>query len=129
MDRVRMFPDGFLIALVGKQIVGYIESVLWGSHEFASFEDIKRFPLFADEKGDELYIIFLATVAKYRKRGIATELLEATKKVARKRRASQVTLVSGENLQNFYEKRGFTKIRELPGFLDSIGGMFMACAV
>jgi GNAT superfamily N-acetyltransferase len=130
MDRVRMFPDGFLLAVIENRIVGYIETVLWKSRNFRTFEEIKRFPLFFDRDGDELYVIFVATVAAERRIGIATALLEACKEVGRRHGVTHMRLVASASLLEFYEKRGFARIGpELPNFVDNIEGLLMVCSL
>jgi len=82
-------------------------------------------PLFVDVSGDEIYVIFVATNSGWRKRGIASALLEAAANVAQKYEVSSVTLVARRSLVAFYDKRGFQEVKYLPGFLGETEGVLM----
>jgi GNAT superfamily N-acetyltransferase len=64
-----------------------------------------------------------ATDKDWRRRGIASALLEAAAKVAQKYNVSRVALVAKGALVPFYEKRRFLSVRNLPSFLGSIDGV------
>jgi ribosomal protein S18 acetylase RimI-like enzyme len=125
MDRLRMFPDGFIVGIVDGKVVAYVQSLIWRAREFAAFEEIRNFPLFFDAHGDDLYIIFVATAGDWRRRGIATGLLEAVEKVAREYKVSTISLVAKRSLVSFYESRGFQEVQRLPEFLGNTEGILM----
>lgn len=117
--RKEMFNNGFIVAKNLKQnVVGYIESTIWNEKKFDTFEEISNFPLHHEIDGDILYIIFLAVSTKFRKKGIATNLLKEVEKIARNHNLNKIQLVAKDGLVDFYSNRGFTEVKELPLFLD-----------
>lgn len=117
-DRINMFNDGFLVVKDNNDIVyGYIESLIWNEKPFETFNDISNFPMHYNIKGKSLYIIFLAVEHKSRKKGIGTKLLSEIEKITKSYSINVIRLVAKDNLVNFYSKRGFQPVKELPNFL------------
>lgn len=117
-QRKDTFNDGFLIVVdENNNVVSYLESIIWNQPHFEKFEDIKCFPLLHDIHGDELYIIFLATDPLRREKGIGNWMIDEISKIALKFDTKKITLVAKENLVDWYSKKGFKEIKELPNFL------------
>ncbi|QDK82618.1 GNAT family N-acetyltransferase [Spirosoma sp. KCTC 42546] len=120
-DRINMFNDGFLIIknVDNGEVIAYIESVIWNQKPFQRFEEISNFPMHYNITGDSLYVIFLAVKKIYRRKGIATKLLNEIEKVAKNYELNVIRLVAKDDLISFYEKRGYKKTIELPYFLEN----------
>ncbi|MGB1315330.1 MAG: GNAT family N-acetyltransferase [Chitinophagales bacterium] len=119
-QRKDTFNNGFLIVVdKDDNVVSYLESIIWNQPHFEKFEEIKCFPLLHDIHGDVLYIIFLATDPINRKIGIGNWMLDEISKIALKFDTKKVTLVAKSKLVDWYEKKGFVKVKELPNFLPN----------
>lgn len=117
-QRKETFNDGFLIVLnEGNQVVSYLESIIWRKPTFKKFAEIKSFSMFHNIAGNELYVIFLATDPSYRKLGIASWLIDEIIKTGLKYGVDKISLVAKENLENYYQKSGFTRVKVLSEFL------------
>lgn len=123
--RRNMFADGFLVACVDGKVVGYLESCIWNSKNFTTFNEIRDFPSLHNITADNLYIIFLAVAEESRRMGIATALLKKIINVAQSLAKEEVQLVSTHDYQPLYQKVGFQNTRFLPNFLDAVSGYEM----
>lgn len=117
--RLLMFNDGFLVIKdrKNKQILAYIETLIWNDKDFENFEEISNFPIHYNIRGTSLYIIFLATSKSYRKKGFGTTLLKEIEKQTKQFGIKLITLVAKDDLVSFYSKLGFKEDKELPEFL------------
>ncbi|MCF8107074.1 MAG: GNAT family N-acetyltransferase [Desulfohalobiaceae bacterium] len=114
--RLRMFPEGFLVARCRDRIAGYLESMIWQGRPFSRFREIQDFPRLHNPAGDELYLIFLAVDPEFRSRGVAGRLLFCLSDVGRKFSLKRIRLVAKEELILFYKANGFEIVRPLPDF-------------
>src|SRR5687768_3059001 len=92
--RQKMFAEGFKLARINGQVAGYVESCRWVRPEFDTYDQISDFPARHTPRGNELYVIFLATSPDFRKRGVATQLVESLKDTARANGLETVSLVA-----------------------------------
>lgn len=120
-DRMNMFNEGFLVLKRGGKVIGYIESLIWNEKPFETFDEIKEFPINYNVRGNTWYIIFLAIVTKYRRKGYGTKLLKQIEDLAKHFEIYKISLVAKGTLVEFYKKRGFKAIRQLPTFLKNKG--------
>ena len=125
LSRLKMFNEGFLVAETNNEIVGYIESCLWKTKLFESFEEIKNFPELHNPLGDTLYVIFIAVDPKYQHQGIGSKLISSIIEIANTKKVEKVQLVAKVGLENFYKKFGFIEVRTLPNFLYGEKGILM----
>ena len=125
LARLSMFPDGFLVAVQDRRVVGYVESCLWDKVDIKTFAEISDFPRLHKPDGRNLYIIFLGVAPNYRGRGIGGLLVTNLQNYAGKNKLEKVQLVSSRSLHEFYERLGFQVARELPDFLPRTDGSLM----
>ena len=100
-SRLKMFEEGFLVALAKNQVVGYVETVIWKEKKFYTFLEICQFSDHCDLNGDTLYIIFIGVDINYRRIGIASRLISELFRIAKKYKINQVGLVSKGEYINF----------------------------
>jgi len=124
-DRMKMFPEGFLVAKLCDMVVGYVETCIWNVQDFTTFEEIKNFPSLFDPKGKYLYIISLCVAEPFRRKGVASKLLESVINLARQKNISEIHLVSKKEIVTLYEKYGFEYVKDLPNFFPGFHGIFM----
>ena len=108
LDLYRGFPEGFLVAEVDGQVVGYIMCRLeWGF-------DVAR--LRAMRRG---HIVSIAVLQAFRRRGIGEALLQQALAAMRDRACEEAFLevrVSNEPAIALYRKLGFSISKRLPGY-------------
>jgi ribosomal protein S18 acetylase RimI-like enzyme len=124
-ERLFLYPQGFLVAVLDNQIVGYLESIRWDGSDFERFDDIKDYKLMHRELGDVLYIAFMAVDPAFRNRGFASQLMARAQKRAIDQEIKKIQLVALPKLVGFYERLGFGRVRILPCFLDNSLGELM----
>ncbi len=119
IKRRLMFPDGFLVVKNKKNnaVIGYIESLIWNEKKFEEFSEISNFPLHFNINGNTLYIIFIAITSKFRKKGLGYKLIKEIEAIAKQYNIDRISLVAKDDLYLFYEKLGYSVVRELPNFL------------
>jgi ribosomal protein S18 acetylase RimI-like enzyme len=115
--RCLMFNEGFLVMKKQQKIIGYIETLVWNEKPFQTFNEISNFPLHFNINGDTLYIIFIAVIPQFRKRGLGKRLVIEIENIAKEYRLKRISLVAKDDLIEFYTKLGYKKVRELPDFL------------
>ncbi len=125
LNRFYMFADGFYVAEEHERIIGYIESCLWNSIDFKSFEEIKDFPKLHNEDAETLYVIYLAVVPAYRRRGIASKLIRRIISLATELGRERVQVVAQDDLRSFYRKLGFKEAKKLPHYLPDKDAVLM----
>jgi ribosomal protein S18 acetylase RimI-like enzyme len=124
-DRLRLYPEGFFVAVFQDRVVGYLESIRWDGPSFERFEEISDFAHMHRRSGSILYIVFLAVDPVYRRYGAAFQLLEAAEKMAVSQRMNKIQLVALPKLVRVYKTMGFRDIRTLPRYLESTTGELM----
>jgi len=128
INRLEMFPDGFLIAKYDHQLIGYIESCIWNEESFSTYQDICQFSNFHNSNGMILFVIFIGVDKQYQKMGVGSLLLDALKVRIKKRypHIKKVNLVSKQKyVNNFYRKNDFQKIKRLPDYTFEYPGVLM----
>lgn len=119
LGRLEMFPEGFLVARLEGQLIGYSESCLW-DEAVPSFRAEENF--FKDRHrahGTILYIIFVGVLPEYQRQGVASKLLVKLQEVARKMGAAKVHVVTWERLEPLYIGKGFKPIGYIADFLPN----------
>ncbi|MEM4943599.1 MAG: ribosomal protein S18-alanine N-acetyltransferase [Saccharolobus sp.] len=111
VEHLKEYNLAFYVAVVENKVVGYImPRIEWG---FSNF----KHPPTLTRKG---HVVSIAVLEEYRRKGIATALLEASmKSMKNDYKAEEVYLevrVSNYNAINLYEKLGFKKIKVLRSY-------------
>ncbi|MEM0362707.1 MAG: ribosomal protein S18-alanine N-acetyltransferase [Sulfolobaceae archaeon] len=111
VEHLKEYNLAFYVAVVENKVVGYImPRIEWG---FSNF----KHPPALTRKG---HVVSIAVLEEYRRKGIATALLEASmKSMKNDYKAEEVYLevrVSNYNAINLYEKLGFKKIKVLRSY-------------
>ncbi|MGX9134664.1 GNAT family N-acetyltransferase [Rummeliibacillus sp. JY-2-4R] len=105
VNRIRMIPDTFLIAVEGEEILGFINGPVMDNPFITDdlFSETKENP----ETGGVQSILGIAVHPSHRKKGIASILLTELEKEAALKNRTSVTLTCLETLIPFYEKHGY----------------------
>lgn len=122
--RLRIFPEGFLVAWEQGRLVGYIESCLW-DRAIPEFQPHPGF--FAEQHrpaAKTLYIIFIGVREEYRRQSVGSQLIEALLQATRPLALQRVHAVSRDQLMPFYQNLGFVAKTTLPDFLHQ-GNYFL----
>jgi len=128
VDRLEMFPDGFLIAKNEHQLIGYIESCIWCENSFSKYQDICQFSNFHCLNGTILFVIFIGVDKRFQKMGVGSLLIKELKTRIKQKypHIQRIHLVSKEQYVNaFYRKNGFRIIKQLPDYLPEYTGVLM----
>lgn len=105
IGRIKNYPDTFLVAEEEGKVVGHVFGPAFDQRYIVDELYFKNHP---NHEGDQYQMILsLAVSPNYRKRGIATVLLQAMDKVAKDEGRKWVSLTCLPKLFSFYEKRGF----------------------
>lgn len=107
-DRLKTFPESFLVAKLDGNIVGFINGSVIS--EKVIHDEYYSDASFHDPKGDYQSIFGVDVLPEYRSRGIAVELIKALIEVARKAGRKGLTLCCKEEKIHYYEKLGFAHI-------------------
>jgi len=105
-------PEGFLVALNGDRVVGYIMCRLE-----RGFSETSRFKL--AKKG---HIVSIAVLPEHRRKGIATELVRSAMKGLVEKKAEECFLevrISNRPAQELYRKLGFEETRSIPFYYQN----------
>lgn len=107
--RFQAFPDGFLVAEIDDQIVGYASCEKWTLlHEPQMNEN----PLEThDPHGTILCVTAMAVVTERQNQGIGTKLLEAVALTSLNHHCSRIVLET-VNASVFYRKHGYAILHE-----------------
>ncbi len=105
VNRIRMIPDTFLIAVEGEEVLGFINGPVMDNSFITDdlFSETKENP----ETGGVQSILGLAVHPTHRKKGIASLLLTELEKEAALKNRTSVTLTCLDELIPFYEKQGY----------------------
>jgi [SSU ribosomal protein S18P]-alanine acetyltransferase (EC 2.3.1.128) len=124
-DRIKVFPEGFLLMEIDGEIAGYISSEMW---EYSENIDTDRFRLnhnIADihrTDGSELYISSIGVIKKYRGKGYGKMLFsELVERIGSSYRIASIILIVSENwnaARKIYENNGFLEIQRINGFFE-----------
>ena len=115
-SRLQMFPEGFRLAVENTKIVGYAESCRWNRDEIGTFTQIRNFPIHHEDRGKNLYIIFVGVDKNYQRRGIGTSLVNDIVLYSLRNRLNKVQLMSLPSTINLYKKIGFKEVKTCPEF-------------
>ncbi len=123
LDRLGIFPQGFLVLEIKGKIAGYISSEIW---EYSENIDIKKLDLNHSindvhrSTGSQLYISSLGVLKEYHGKGYGTILLlELVKQITRRYKISHMLLIVSVNwkaARKIYEKNGFKEVQRIPDF-------------
>ena len=123
LERIRVFPDGFLVLEIKGRVIGYISSELW---EYLEETDAWKFGLdhgIADTHrvgGQELYISSIGILGEHRGKGYGDLLFsELERRIRGKYGIKSIILIVSGNwtaARKIYERNGFRDIGEIPGF-------------
>ena len=108
MAHHREYPEAFIVAEMGGEVVGYSMSRV--EHGFSNFK------MAFVKKG---HIISIAVLPHARRMGVGTSLMERTLEALKHYGASEAYLevrVSNDPAINLYRKMGFTVVRRLVGY-------------
>ncbi|WP_319506379.1 N-acetyltransferase [uncultured Methanolobus sp.] len=124
-DRIKVFPEGFLVLEIDGEIAGYISSEMW---EHSENIDAERFCLNHTisevhiSGGSELYISSIGVIKKYRGKGYGKMLFsELVERISSSYRIASIILIVSENwdaARKIYENNGFLEIQRINGFFE-----------
>jgi ribosomal protein S18 acetylase RimI-like enzyme len=103
--RIKIFPQGFLVAELGDTVIGHINSGSTGKEDITdeAFKDLVGH----DNDGHNIVIFSLAVLPEFQKRGIAKYLMlrfiEESKRLGKKK----VMLICKSDLIAYYQRYGF----------------------
>jgi len=105
VNRIRMIPDSFLVAVEEGEIIGFINGPVMDNAYITDdlFSETKENP----ENGGVQSILGLAVHPTHRKKGTASILLSNLEKDAAMKNRTAVTLTCLDALIPFYEKQGY----------------------
>ena len=113
--RMENFPEYFLTAWEGGELIGHIDGVL--SHKTLIVDEVYA-PGGADPDGENLLIFGVVTRPDFRSRGVAAEMMKALLERARKNGIKTAALTCKPRLVHYYAKFGF----EDKGLSESVLG-------
>jgi GNAT superfamily N-acetyltransferase len=103
LHKMALFPAGALGFFDGGTLAGYAFSHPWATHFPAPINEIIEMPPFPDC----LYVHDIAVAPEFRRRGVATALLEATISVAIKNGFLVLSGVAVNGSEDHWRRRGF----------------------
>lgn len=117
LDRISIFPDGFLVLEVNGNVCGYISSEIWNYSEeihkdmFNLNHSISKLHT---STGSELYISSIGILKKYRKKGYGKLLFsELSGRIIEKYNISSMILIVSVQwtaAKKIYENNGFKEV-------------------
>lgn len=105
IGRIENYPDTFLVAEVDGEVVGHVFGPASSKRYIKDELYFKNHPNNPQDKYQT--ILSLAVDEKYRKQGIATDLLKKMDDVAKSENRQAISLTCLPKLFSFYEKRGY----------------------
>lgn len=127
LERIQVFCDGFLIACIEDEAIGYICSELWPYQKEptpSSFSLDHSIGTYHRSDGDELYISSIGLLKKHRGLGygtmLLTQLLSHFKNRGIKSAILSVAYEFG-HAKTMYEKMGFEPLFEIPSLFPFSG--------
>lgn len=125
LERIELFPEGFLLLENDDGITGYISSEIWEYTESIGPERFNLNHRMADihtTAGSQLYISSIGVLKKHRGKGYGKLLFsELTERMNSKYEISDMILIVSENwdaARRIYENRGFIQVQRIPCFFD-----------
>ena len=116
VNRMGAFPENFVVAVKNDQIVGFING---GTTDKPVLPDEFYHDITLHKKDGEIQTVFgLNVIPEYRHQGIAGELVEYFKNLAKERGKKALILTCKEHMIPFYESHGLKKL----GVADSCHG-------
>ena len=116
VKRMGAFPENFVVAVKNDQIVGFING---GTTDKPVLPDEFYHDITLHKKDGEIQTVFgLNVIPEYRHQGIAGELVEYFKNLAKERGKKALILTCKEHMIPFYESHGLKKL----GVADSCQG-------
>lgn len=107
-ERLEVFPESFLVAEAGRQIIGFINGAVTDERAIADemFEDISLH----NPSGAYQSIFGLDVIEAYRSRGVASLLMNTLIERARKQGRKGLILTCKEHLIKYYESFGYVNM-------------------
>jgi ribosomal protein S18 acetylase RimI-like enzyme len=106
--RIAKFPQGFLVAELGGQLVGMLNSGCTNKEDLSD-EDLKKL-VGHDADGRNLVVFSLAVHPNFQKLGIARQLMLRFFEEARKLEKQKILLICKQELVGYYQRLGFTHL-------------------
>jgi ribosomal protein S18 acetylase RimI-like enzyme len=116
--RIRIFPQGFLVAEFEGTVVGHVNSGATNKEDITD-EAFKDMVGHSDD-GKNLVIFSLAVLPEYQKQGIAQQLMLRFIEEAKRCKRQKILLICKADLIAYYQKYGFM----YGGKSDSVHGGF-----
>ena len=108
VNRMGAFPENFVVAVKDDQIVGFING---GTTDKPVLPDEFYHDITLHKKDGEIQTVFgLNVIPEYRHQGIAGELVEYFKDLAKERGKKALILTCKEHMIPFYESHGMKKL-------------------
>lgn len=104
-QRIKEYPDTFIVAKADHQIVGYIVGP--ASHQRYIDDDLFEHAQPNDPTAAYQTVLSLVVHPDFRGHGIASQLLEELKRVATAQNRQAITLTCLKDLIGFYERNGY----------------------
>lgn len=107
--RIRLFPEGFLVAQLDGQLVGMINSGATDRDDFVdeAFKGMEGH----DSEGAHIVVFSLAVLPDYQRRGFARRLMNAFIERARELGKKKALLICKSELIAYYERLGFVYLK------------------
>ena len=103
--RIEAFPESFFVAESDGKIIGFINGC--GTNSLVIYDELFSDITCHDPQGKILAIFGLDVIPEYRKKGIATQLMEHFILAAKKNNKEKVILTCKDHLVAYYESFGF----------------------
>ncbi len=108
--RLRLFPEGFLLAQLDGELIGMINSGLTDQDDFVG-EALKAMEEH-DPDGAHIVIFSLGVLPDYQRRGYARQLMNALLDRAREMGKHKAFLICKQELIPYYESLGFAHLKQ-----------------
>jgi len=106
--RIDSFPQGFLVAELNGRVIGMLNSASTDKDDISD-EELKQL-IGHNPNGGNMVVFALAVLPKYRRQGIAQQLMERFAVEARKLDKKNILLMCKQHLVAYYESMGFTRM-------------------
>lgn len=104
-ERIATFPDGFLVAELDGQLVGFIDGAATNRTTIA--DEMFQSMTYHAADGEHLAIYGLNVVPAYQRKGIAASLMHSFIESAEKSGRKKILLTCKEHLIDYYKTFGF----------------------
>ncbi|MCX6815444.1 MAG: GNAT family N-acetyltransferase [Candidatus Aenigmarchaeota archaeon] len=130
--RIKLFPEGFLVAKINNKIAGFVNSARIGDIKVGKFSDLVPFERVFKKNGPIFYIYSLQVDKAYRGKGISHKLIDSLVEIARDLGCRKIWLVGSDENTSIgfattpvYERWGFKIKKCLPNYLEGKPGSLM----